>query len=526
MFLKYQLYNIFSIFSILFFIFPNILLSEEFSAKNQISVEISNITFNGNTVIDSEILLNAAKKYIADIFQNQALTLDDMQQLADHISFIYREKGYIVAKAYVPPQELEQGHLKIEIIEGKIDKIIVNGNIYYKNKLIKKYFQSQLKNKIVNEPNLERSLMLINDLPSLSSTMILQKSEQHGAVDVVLNTVDKPAIDFGIAYNNYGSEIVSKNLFSTFFDVTDPVGGVNFNLQVVTGEDINDSYMINTNLSIPINSLGTKLNFDFLKSASVLAEEKVYLNIEGTTEIYGINILHPFIKKRNKSFDLKMGYRKKSTEQTLGFDDQSEFDLNLLYSTLNFNNVDRFLGKNFASLSLSFGNLDSDSLKYDKDFYKLALFLTRIQKLGNYSLILLKTSSQLSSNSLSQMEKTVLGGYYYVRGYEPSLYLGDSGYTFSAEYMFPLPGLTEAKIKGKNLGEIFKFALFIDHGGIYNNDSDVDLLGSKNLTGCGLGFRLFIDDFFDLKFDMGFPLNNIENNDDFSAYVSGQWKFF
>ena len=523
--LRYQFYLTFYIILLLCLVFPCLTFSQQVNESKLITVEINDIVFQGNTVIDTEFLKYSAKKYLSEKFHDQPLTLDEMRLIADHISFIYREKGYIVAKAYVPPQEIKDGTLKIEIAEGNINKITVSGNNYYSDRLIKNYFKSPLKKGVINENNLERSLMLINDLPSLSSTMVLKKSDQHGAVDILLDTNDKMPIDTGFGYNNFGSEIVSKNLFNTFFNITDPYGGVNFNCNAQSGEDINDSYMFNTNLTIPVNSIGTKIGFDFLKSASVLAEDKVYLNIEGNTEIYGIYVSHPIIKKRNKSFEFKLGYTKKNIKKDLENQNINDDDLSLIYTTFSFNNVDRFLGNNYIILSCYYGELDTKSVEYDEDFFKIELYLSRIQKLGNYSLLLLRSSSQYTSNSILQIEKTVIGGYYYVRGYEPSIYLGDSGYSLSAEYMFPLFGLSNFKIKEKNFGEIFKLALFIDHGGINNNNPDIDLLSSKNITGCGLGFRMFYNDSIDLKFDLSFPLDNIEDNDDFFAYIACQYRF-
>jgi hemolysin activation/secretion protein len=107
------------------------------------------------TLIDNETL-----QKLTDEFKNRELTLEDMNSVADLITMAYQERGYILAKAYVPEQEIKDGVLKIAISEGRTGKIEVSGEKYYKGEVLKRYFQPQLKHGVIREELLEKGLCL------------------------------------------------------------------------------------------------------------------------------------------------------------------------------------------------------------------------------------------------------------------------------------------------------------------------------------------------------------------------------
>ena len=54
-----------------------------------------------------------------------------MQKVADLITDIYRRKGYVTSRAYLPPQRVEQGILEIRIVEGITGDIDIIGTKQY-----------------------------------------------------------------------------------------------------------------------------------------------------------------------------------------------------------------------------------------------------------------------------------------------------------------------------------------------------------------------------------------------------------
>jgi len=104
------------------------------------TVLVKAITFTGNTVIATGTL-----ESVTEEFKNQELMWDEIKSIADSVTMAYQELGYILAKAYVPEQEIKDGVLEIRIVEGNVGKLEVTGNTYYHERVIKRYFRPQMK---------------------------------------------------------------------------------------------------------------------------------------------------------------------------------------------------------------------------------------------------------------------------------------------------------------------------------------------------------------------------------------------
>jgi len=158
-------------------------------------------------------------------FKGTEMTLEDMNAVADLVTMAYQERGYILARAYVPEQEIKDGVLKIAVVEGNIGKIEVDENKYYKKRVLERYFEEQQRHGVVNEDILERGLLMTNDMPAVETRVTLKKGEKPGTVDMSLHAKDRLAVKWGADYNNFGSKVLSRDHFGTYFDITDPGGG-------------------------------------------------------------------------------------------------------------------------------------------------------------------------------------------------------------------------------------------------------------------------------------------------------------
>jgi len=496
-----------------------------------LTVLVKSIEITGNTVIDTETLQKKVEPY-----KNKELTLEEMGELADLITITYQEKGYILARAYLPEQEIQKGRLTIAVQEGKIGKIIVAGGRHFDERVIRRYFKPQQKRGVINESLLEKGLLLSTEIPKVKTDIVLKEGEKPGEVDVVINTQDTSELTFGvdasIDYNNFGSSLVSDDRYGVTLNIIDHNWGSELKLRGVTGNTYDDSTLGTVDLKIPVGSYGTKLGFNYLTGNYVVGQEYADLGFAGTTKNYGVKIIHPVIKKKNMTLDVEIGYEHKYSEQEQLRVLEHIDELNGYSVTFNFDNLDRFLGKNIASFQYFIGSLDRDSRltpsreNIDDDFQRITVNLARIQKVYGYSNALLRASGQYSSDRLPSSEQTILGGYGSVRGHPPSQFLGDSGYGLSAEFMFAPPFIADKMIFGQRLAQMVQFAVFYDHGGVFNNDTEPGEIESETLSGFGGGFRLFYKDKFSFKYDIGFPVDRVEGKPDHFNYFTGSLKFF
>jgi len=321
------------------------------------TVLIKKIVFSGNTVVDTQTLQKAAEPFI-----DRELTLEEMSELADLITMKYQENGYILARAYLPEQEIQDGVLKISIAEGKIGQIKVAGMTHYQDRVIKRYFKPQEDHGIVKESLLEKGLLLTKEMPEIETEVVLKGGEKPGTVDVILDTKDSSALTFsahmGVDYNNFGSETVSVDRYGTTIDILDHNWGTQLKLRGVLGTNIDDSLLGYADFSAPVNSYGTRLGFSYLDGNYAVGQELADLGLAGKTIIYGANINHPLIKKKNSELKAYVAYDHKDTENQIQEQTQSQDVLNVYTFGLDFNNLDRYLGRNIVDFQYVHGRLD------------------------------------------------------------------------------------------------------------------------------------------------------------------------
>lgn len=509
---------------------------EEGESGQELTVMINEIEFSGNTVIDTQTLEKVAAPYT-----NRKLTLEEMSELVDLITITYQEQGYILARAYLPKQDIQAGVLKIAVMEGNIGQIKVSGYTHYNERVIKRYFKKQMDAGVINEQALEKGLLLSSDIPKVKTNVVLKKGEKPGDVDVVIDIQDSSKMtlgfDLSLDYNNFGSEFTSKNRYGMTINVQDHVWGSNMRLRGVSGDEMKDSTLGAADLVVPINSIGTKVALRYLTANYAIGEEFAEFAIEGDTEIWGIELLHSFVREKNMNLIVSLGYNQKYIESTIGdeitasIDDMEEY-----FAVISFDNLDRFLGKNILSFEAHRGQLFRDDeatpsrfpdVALDSTWEKFNLNVARIQKVYGYTNLLVRGTAQYTDHRIVSIEEMSIGGYGSVRGHDPAIFLGDNGYNFSAELMFAPPFMAEKSLFGQRLAQMVQLAAFYDYGYVFVNDEqEEDEYDSKDLMGVGGGIRIFFKDLFTFRYDIGWPIDKEEGADDLFHYIQFSWSVF
>lgn len=504
---------------------------EEYAEEDdEEGILVKRIVFEGNKVISSEELTAAVKDYVG-----QPLTMEEMGELTDQITMVYQEKGYILARAYLPEQEIEDGELKIAVAEGRLGKVKVVGDTHYHDRVIKRYFGPQEKLGVVKESELEKGLVLSNEIPKAKTDIVLKEGEKPGEVDMDVNVQDANMLTFGldagIDYNNFGSKFTSRNRFGGTVNIYDHWWGSELKVRGVVGDSIDDSALITGDWRVPINTLGTRVEAHYIAANYLIGEGLEFLGLGGDTEIYGVRAVHPVIIKKNMRFELSGGFQHKNVESLISGDRRVD-RTNTVHAGFNFDNLDRFLGKNIVFFDYRHGHLEPQTEHPWSDTSAAASYqiskldLARIQKIYGYTSLLARASGQFSTERLVSSEQMVIGGYGSVRGHEPASNIGDSGYTLSAELMMAPPLVEDTKLFGLRATQMFQLAAFYDFGQIYVNDPPAGVLNTQSLAGAGAGVRIFYKDRFVFKYDFGVPIGRPDGTESIIHYFLGSMNFF
>ncbi len=182
----------------------------------QIPIERFEIT--GNTVISSEELRQMVASH-----EGRSLTLFEIYEVADELTAYYREQGYSVASVTVPAQKVSTGTVKLEVVEGRIGALSVDGNEFYRGWFLERHITGAAVGDVIAEKALERDLLLLNDLPGLKARAVVEPGLEFGESDLTVRAEEK-RLDGTARLNNYGRSSIGDWKIEGDLSVNAPLG--------------------------------------------------------------------------------------------------------------------------------------------------------------------------------------------------------------------------------------------------------------------------------------------------------------
>jgi hemolysin activation/secretion protein len=431
-----------------------------------------------------------------------------MKEVAEQVTALYRARGYLLTHAFVPKQDFRDGSVRIEVVEGKIDKITVEGAESYSEELIRDYFQGSTEDGVFQTDKFQRGILLLNELPNLKVTAHLKSSQEKGKADVVLKAEESKNYHFNLDYNNFGSPITGEHRFGLGFDLDNMAGvGDSLYLRSVISFAPAGSNFYNIGYRTPVNTSGTSIGVDYANGSFTAGREFAILDIRGNADIYTVSVSQAL--DRSLDFSSTVGAAisyKDSDSSLLGLPQARD---RYWASRLSWQGDWRDLdGRSLlqASWTQGLGGMETGDplasrLGASSNFTKFNLDLARVQTIDTGLYAIARGTAQFAWSPLYTAEQFALGGPDTVRGYPQASYLGDTGYVLSAELRWsPLED-----------PEVLQFAAFIDQGGVTRRNALPGEIGSVSLTGAGIGLRSNLSPETSLRLDLGFPLSSADN---------------
>ena len=442
---------------------------------------IKKIKLSGNTVISNERLMP-----LVDLGEGQKVSLGMLNAMANEITALYATEGYLLARAFVPKQEVKDSTVEIVIYEGKINKVLVQGN---KNLSTEK-FQQRMKivqdEAVLKEQTLERVLLELNELMGVEVTTVLKPGDLPGTSDLVMDVTESRPYTFSFDSDNFGSRYtgpVRFGLSMTYANIF--TLGDQFATRWTRSEYGQDSYT--PFYTIPINSYGTRMKVSYAFLENELKDRLEYLAAGGSLHSVGLELSHLLHKSRTASFKVRTGLDLKTFEnEAQGINTTKD---NLMNVSLGFggNRSDSFLGRTFYDLNFELGLREGDSSRAltsraggHGKIFTTNINVTRLQSakvLNSY--FTLKFQGQANNTRALSSYLMGIGGIGSVRGYPLSAFQGDRGYNASIEYTVPFPS------------KFLSIFSFLEHGKVFvrkQRAGEVD----QEITTAGGGLKINI----------------------------------
>lgn len=134
----------------------------------------------------------------------------DIQKALEALENAYRASGYGTVQVYVPEQELTQGVVRLQVTEGVVGKITVNGNQHFDTANIRATLPDLQEGRAPNMRKLSENIQLANENPAKQVEVTLGVSEEEGKVDAKVNVVDEKPEKFIFTLDTTGSSATGR----------------------------------------------------------------------------------------------------------------------------------------------------------------------------------------------------------------------------------------------------------------------------------------------------------------------------
>lgn len=444
---------------------------------------------------------------IAAVYQSylgRMVSQADLAAIAGAISDLYRAAGFHLSRAIVPPQDIDDGRVRIEVIEGAIVEAELKGDGAEQFGV-----RPMLAPVLAEQPSrlatLERQLFLVNGRPGvrITDTALEEIGGATGRFRLVVHLKTWHVFSsFGL--DNLGSSSVGPwQTYATgaFNSYLAPGDTLAVNLSTIANDPRQLSFA-RLSYDAPVGVDGVRLGASVLYSAVRPGDARRLDSDITTTEAFEVRASTvPFMSQSSALTLTVAGTFSNVSEHDL-YGPWYNDHIRTASLTADYRLQDRFGGTNFATLTYRQGldvfgasHFNDDLLSRDgaaSNFSVLNVWFTRYQTLNDAWSLKLSAASQTASRPLFTSQQFYLGGAAFGRGYGAAEISGDNGLAGSIELRF------DQKMNFRYWTGYQLYA-FGDAGAVWNDG--YRLSEGLALTSAGAGVRFFLPD--DLQADLG-----------------------
>ena len=470
---------------------------------------VSGFRVSGNTIYPEDVLLSQVAEFVG-----KEQTIDGLNDAATKVRAYYRERGYFLVQAYLPQQEIKGGVVEIAVIEARIGKVALNlkEGTRYSEGLVRGIVEKHLsEGEIITEVGLETPLLLLNDLPNAVVTSEIKPSQTVGAADLVISVSDSPGLVSGsVDLDNYGNRFTGAWRAGVSFNLSNPFAlGDQISYRAFTTDEHMSFYRVA--YVVPVGYWGTRVGASYATFHYTLGKDFAASQSHGVGAVATLYAFHPFVRTRGSNLIGQFAYETKTLNDRVD-STQSNIDRKIISAKAgvvgDFRDGMFGGGLNSFGYTLTEGNtLINQPLVFAADqaatgarsagrFAKHNFEFRRLQKITDNANLLLAVQGQMASKNLTSAERFSLGGPSGVRAYPTGEALGDTGYVFSAEFRYIVPGFKIAD------GDV-SLSGFVDQGWVQINENALPATGNvlndqnfRNLSGYGIGASIGKDSDF------------------------------
>lgn len=455
-------------------------------------IPVKEITVTGNTVIPAAELA----PLVADA-KGQSLSIGELRAVADRITQAYVARGYFLARAYLPAQEIADGTVTIAVQEGRLGTTKLVNTSRVADSVAQRFLAPLASGQVVSSGNVEDVLLRLREVPGLESASSLQPGAEPGTADLIVTTTPARRITGSVTLDNAGGDSTGAFRLGAIAEMASPFGrGDSLTVQgLSTLADEENLRYGRVAYDYALGGRGLRVGAAYSHLTYELGQNFKALDANGTADVAQLWVTRPLLRSRRATADARIGYDYRDLDDRVdATSTRTPRTLHSAIAGLSGSLRDGFFGGGYtaASLTLTYTDvditnaaaraLDDASARTQGGAVKLEAQIERSQALVGDLSLYLRARGQVATGNLDSADQTGASGPSSVRAFPQGELFGDQAALFTAELRHPLP-------VSPDLG-VWQAAIFYDQGTVWlNKDTFAPGDNRRTLAGIGSGLR-------------------------------------
>ena len=400
---------------------------------SEIEFQLNSITLDGAKVIPE-----ASLRSLYETKLGSTIRLSEVFEIARAITRQYADEGYPLSLAYVPVQEIENGEVRIRIIEGFIGEVDVSNAPESVRGRLQKIGENIKAERPLTQSGLERYLLLANQIPGMKFTGVLERGASPEAGVKMTLKVERKQFNLAAGVNNRASRAVGREQFYGKFAVNNLLTGADsFRFMTVQSFNLDELSYFAGGYSTALTTEGLTVDISATRSEAAPGVPLLRnLGFETMGWTARAELSYPLILRRNSQLGVSTKVSWKEFQSAFGVTPNT---LDTLWTTefgALYKVKDDWDGLNALGVKLVRGWDIFDATEAGSplasrqgagaEFLAVIADVSRNQKISDQVNLSFSVKAQAANNPLLSSEQCGFGGGGFGRGYDPFEISGDS----------------------------------------------------------------------------------------------------
>ncbi|MBK4999776.1 ShlB/FhaC/HecB family hemolysin secretion/activation protein [Pseudomonas sp. S31] len=393
----------------------------------------------------AEALSATERQRLLEPYLGQCLGVVQLNALLKRITDLYIGKGLVTSRAYLPQQDLSSGHLRVIVVEGRLEGLRPADGSKLSARELDMSFPGR-SGDLLNLRQIEQMVDQLNRLPSNQAQMELTPGKAVGGSEVVVRNTPQKPWRVGLSRSNDGQRSTGEQQWGSSLEWDSPLGLADQLMLRGSHDAISDHQKTSRSAMLYYNLPFGWWNLSYSYSQSeyrALGEGQGFtFKQTGDSQNHQLRlerVIHRDAMSKT-SLNTGLGYLR-----TNNFIEDSKLTSSNRLSEAQFGiNHGRRIGNAFVNLDLGMqegiGAFDAQREKQrDKNGERLPnaryrkytatlSYLQPLQLWGESLLFSSMVTGQRSEDPLFSSQRMSLGSQSSIRGYKDQSLYGDSGY--------------------------------------------------------------------------------------------------